>query len=101
MNEFLYMLKPVRLGMVTDAPTDAEGEVLAAHLQYLQELLGSGQAVMFGRTTNEDISTFGIVVFEADDEAAALQIMNNDPAVKGGIMTADLFPYRIAGLRGQ
>ena len=75
--------------------------MLSAHVQYLQNLLDNGQAVIFGRTTNEDDSTFGMVVFEAENERDAREVMSNDPAVKGGIMTADLFPYRIAGLRGQ
>lgn len=43
-----------------------------------------------------DEKTFGIVIFEADSEEEAQLIMKNDPAVAEGIMTADLFPYRVA-----
>ena len=63
--------------------------------------------ILMGRTQNNDENTFGICIFEAEDEAAARRIMENDPAVLGGVMTATLYPYKIAlmrdhmSLRGQ
>jgi uncharacterized protein YciI len=38
----------------------------------------------------------GIAVFEAADEAAARAIMAADPAVSEGVMTAEVFPFRIS-----
>ncbi|WP_143128251.1 YciI family protein [Psychrobacillus sp. OK032] len=38
----------------------------------------------------------GIVILEVDTEEEAVELMNNDPAVKEGIMEAQLFPYRVA-----
>lgn len=40
--------------------------------------------------------TFGIVVFEAKDQEAALGFMNGDPAVVAGVMTAELHPFSVA-----
>lgn len=51
---------------------------------------------MAGRTLNADETAFGIVVFRADSETSARQIMHDDPAVKLGVMHAELFPYRVA-----
>ena len=48
---------------------------------------------------NNDESTLGIAIFEAEDESTARNIMENDPAVKGGVMTAELYPYQIALMR--
>lgn len=48
------------------------------------------------RILNTDASAFGIVIFEAADETAARAIVGNDPAVKQGVMRAELYPYRIA-----
>jgi len=36
---------------------------------------------------------------EAESETEARYLMENDPAVKNGIMTAELHPYRIALMR--
>ena len=49
-----------------------------------------------GRTQNADETAFGLVVFRAESETAARQIMLEDPAVKHGVMTASLYPYRVA-----
>jgi uncharacterized protein YciI len=84
--------------MVTIGPTDAEASIIEEHFNYLQSLTKQGVVLVFGRTENNDQSTFGIVIFRADSEDAARSIMNNDPAVKKGVMRADLFPYKIAGL---
>ncbi len=51
---------------------------------------------MAGRTLNADERTFGIVIFQAPSEAAARDIMQSDPALKLGVMQAELFPYHIA-----
>jgi uncharacterized protein YciI len=51
---------------------------------------------MAGRPLNADESTFGIVVFLAESEALAQELVRNDPAVENGVMRAELFPYRVA-----
>lgn len=52
---------------------------------------------MAGRTLNEsDPSQFGIVILEVDAEEEARKIMEEDDAVKEKIMTAQLFPFRVA-----
>ena len=84
--------------MVTLGPTDEEAFILSEHSKYLESLVNKGVVLVFGRTQNNDASTFGIVIFQAESEDTARVIMNNDPAVKNGIMRAELFPYKIAGL---
>ena len=84
--------------MVTRGPTDEEASILSDHVNYLEDLTRQGVVLVFGRTQNNDSSTFGIVIFRAESEDAARSIMNNDPAVKKGIMRAELFPYKAYGL---
>lgn len=55
--------------------------------------------ILVGRTQNNDESTIGIAIFEAVDESAARTLMQNDPAVAEGVMTAELFPYQVALMR--
>ena len=95
-TEYLYKIQPTRLGMLTQGPTPEEATLVAQHLAYLQGLAAQGVVVLAGRTLTADEQTFGVVIFRASSEEAARHIMSSDPAVKNGIMRAELYPYRIA-----
>ncbi|MCE7983897.1 MAG: hypothetical protein DYG89_22210 [Caldilinea sp. CFX5] len=95
-TQFLYKIQPTRLAMLTEGPTEEEARLVSEHFHYLQRLCEAGVVKLAGRTLNTDASTFGIVIFEAADETAAHAIVDNDPAVKQGVMRAELYPYRIA-----
>src|SRR5512134_1853245 len=69
--QFIYVLKPTRLGMLTEGPTPAEASTVSRHFAYFKDLTEKGVMILMGRTQNDDESTFGIAVFEAEDEAAA------------------------------
>lgn len=99
MLQFLYKIQPTRLEMVTQGPTPEEAEIVSQHFQYLSDLTDQNVVILVGRTQNNDASTFGIAIFEADSDEAARQIMNNDPAVKNGVMRAELYPYKVALMR--
>lgn len=99
LNQFLYILKPVRIGMVTEGSTPEEAETVSRHFAYLSDLTDKGVMILVGRTQNNDESTIGIAIFEAEDEAAAQKIMENDPVVAGGVMRATLHPYKVALIR--
>src|SRR5262245_39163808 len=43
-------------------------------------------------------STFGIVIYRAGSPDAVRQIMADDPVVRAGVMRAQVFPFRIAGV---
>ena len=96
MPQYLYRVQPTRLGMLTDGPTEREAQIVGEHFSYLTKLTEEGTVLMAGRTINADESTFGIAVLVAATAADAEAVMNNDPAVKHGVMRAELFPYRVA-----
>jgi uncharacterized protein YciI len=98
-SQWLYYLEPARLSMVTEGATLEEAETVSRHFAYLKDLAEKGVMIIVGRTQNKDENTFGIAIFEAEDEAAARQIMANDPAVVAGVMRATLYPYRVALIR--
>lgn len=99
MNQWIYVLKVTRLEMLTEGPTPEEDEIVGRHFDYLQDLTEKGVMILMGRTQNNDESTFGVAIFEAENEEAARRIMENDPAVAGGVMRATLYPYKIALIR--
>lgn len=94
--EFLYRIVPSRPEMLTSGPTAEEIAATQAHFAYLSAARDAGVVLGAGRTTNNDASTFGLVIFRAPDEKAAREFMEHDPAVHAGVMKAELFPYRVA-----
>ena len=95
-GEFLYRIRPARPEMLSGGPTEAESAWIERHFAYLKELTEQKVVVLAGRTLHTDPTSFGIVVFRADSENAARGIMEDDPAVRSGVMLAELFPFRIA-----
>ena len=91
---FLYILRPVRLGMLTDGPTVGEQALAAAHWQYSIDLLKRGIVVFGGRTMVRDGSGFAPVVIRAASIEAARAIVDNDPAVAGGVFRAEIIPFQ-------
>jgi len=89
---FIYVLKPQRLSLVDDASAEEE-ERLGEHFEYLQRALEEGMLILAGPCLDGE---FGVVVFRAPTEQAAVEFMEGDPAVKQGLMTAELFPFRVS-----
>lgn len=96
MPQYLYRIRPTRLEMLTAGPTPEETAAVARHFAYLQDLTERGVVLLAGRTLTTDAESFGICVFRAEDETAARKVMEGDPAVAEGVMSARLFPYRVA-----
>ena len=76
--------------------TEEEGNIMGTHFLYLQELLNSGKLILAGP---ESTGKFGITIIETETEDEAREIMMNDPAVKSGIVSPELFPYRVSLIR--
>ena len=94
--EYLYKIQPTRPEMLKLGATNDENQIIAQHYSYLKRLCDEGIVILAGRTLNTDPSSFGIVIFRAEDEQTAHEIVDADPGVKNGVMMATLYPYRIA-----
>lgn len=99
-KQFVYVLKLVPRLLDERNWTERDREVVAKHFRRLKQLLLEGKVILAGRTLNEsDPSQFGVVIFEADSDAEARKLMEEDDAVKEKIMTAQLFPFKVALIR--
>ena len=96
MAQYLYRIQPTRAAMLTEGPTEGEAALVSAHFNYLKALVEQGVVILAGRTLNTDPSSFGIIIFNADSDDSARALVDADPAVSGGVMRAELFPYRVA-----
>ena len=95
MRQFIYVIRPIPRLHSPAGWTEEDSAVAQAHFAHLKALTEKGTIVLAGRTTTLDASTFGIVIFEARSSAEARRVMESDPAIEGGIMTGELFPYEI------
>ncbi len=95
LKTYLMRIQPTRTQMLVQG-TQEEAEHVTAHFYRLKELTEQGIVLHAGRTTNSDRSSFGIVIFRAENDEAARAFVATDPAVANGVMKAELFPYGVA-----
>jgi len=95
-KQFIYVLRLVPRLYADSAWTKEDKAVLERHFVRFQEAIKSGQLILAGRTSEPGDKTFGIAIFKATDEDAARKFMQDDPAVSGGLMTAELHPFAVA-----
>jgi len=91
---YMYTLHPTRVAMLSEGATEAEKALAAQHWIYSQELLAKGVILFAGRTLDRTAESFAICVIRAGSEDEARAVMEGDPAVKGGMFRARLFPYQ-------
>jgi len=95
-KQFIYVLKLVTRLHADSAWTKEDNAMIERHFVRFQQAAKSGQLILAGRTSEPGDKTFGIAIFEAPDEDAARKFMQEDPAVAGGLMTAELHPFAVA-----
>jgi len=95
-KQFIYVLHLVPRLYDDKAWTPEDKVAVDRHLANFKAAVQSGQLILAGRTKEPGDKTFGIAIFEAADEAAARKFMETDPAVAGGVMTAELHPFAVA-----
>lgn len=99
-KQFIYILKLIPSLLIQEHWTEKEEKIVDSHFARLLALRNDGKLILAGKTSGLNDKTFGIVILEVDSEDEALTIMRNDPCVHEGIMTAELFPYHVAVMRG-
>ena len=96
-RHFVYKLIPPRPTFATDQ-TPEEASAMQQHFEYWSELLEGGVAVVYGPVA-EPTRVWGLAVLEADDAGQVDQIRLDDPAVRSGVATAEVYPMLAAIVR--
>ena len=81
----------------------ATKQILFEHLTYLKALHQQGVMKLVGKT-DYDINNpenMGLAIFEAENDENANEIMQNDPCIKSGVMTARLHPFSLVFYSGK
>jgi uncharacterized protein YciI len=87
---FLYRLLPPRASFAQDM-SPAEAEVMERHIGYWQDLLQRDVAVVFGPVLDPE-DPWGLAVLDLEDERAARELGDQDPAVQSGTCTYQVVP---------
>ncbi|MCA1618569.1 MAG: YciI family protein [Acidobacteria bacterium] len=96
-KQFVYVLKLSPRLLDEKNWTERDKQIVGRHFRRLQQMQKDGRLILAGKTLDDaDPSQFGVVVFEAETEEEARGVMEADDAVKEKIMTARLFPFRVA-----
>jgi uncharacterized protein YciI len=86
------MLRPKSPSLIDETTLEQEAR-LGEHFEYLERALEDGKLILAGPCLDGE---FGIVVFRGATDDEALEFMQNDPAVRHGLMTAELHPFRVS-----
>lgn len=79
--------------------TEADNQAVGRHFAKLQQLQKDGKLILAGRTLVKE--SMGVVILEVETEAEARRIMEDDDAVKAGIMSAEVLPFQTALVKGN
>ena len=89
-DQWIYVVRPTRADFVK-TKTGAEDRVIAQHFDYLTELYHAEKLALAGPCLD---AAFGIVILDVASEEEARALMASDPAVKAGVFSAELHPFR-------
>jgi uncharacterized protein YciI len=94
--QYIYTIKLIERLHDLKKWTPEDQQAINQHFEYLKIQMHLGKMILAGRTQNEMKDTFGIVIFNAQDDEDAQKFMESDPSIVAGVMIGNLYPYAIA-----
>ena len=88
--EFAYVVRPAFDRALLARATPDQREVVQKHSDWLEARYAEGRVVFAGRCYD---GPFGLVVLDARNEEEAWQLMAQDPSIRAGVQSADLYPF--------
>jgi uncharacterized protein len=71
--------------------TESERKIMQEHATYWKGLIDSGIAIVFGLVLDPR-GPWGVSIIDVAGESAARTVGTNDPAVKEGVLTFEVYP---------
>ncbi|MHB8375800.1 MAG: YciI family protein [Dehalococcoidia bacterium] len=96
-NYFVYKLLPPRPTFPADMSAE-ESAIMRQHAGYWDGLLTQGRVVVFGPVA-DPAGVWGLAVVEAESDEDVRALGAEDPAVKSGMTTFDVYPMPVATAR--
>ena len=97
--EFAYVVRPAFDQTFLARASDEQRRVFEQHGEWLEARFAEGTVRFAGRCYD---GPFGMVVLEAANEREARELMEQDPSIRDGVQSAELYPFKtfIAHERG-
>ena len=92
MVQFAYQLRPAFDRSFLAQASPQERATFEEHGAWLEARFAEGRILFAGRCYD---GPFGLVVLDAADEDEARRLMAEDPSVRAGVQTAELYPFNI------
>ena len=73
--------------------TEAERKIMQEHAVYWKDLMGKGICIVYGPVFDPQ-GEYGIGILGVEDESIVQDIQLNDPAVKDGLNSYEIYPMR-------
>jgi uncharacterized protein len=89
--EFAYMVRPAFDKAFIEGASPEERAVFDEHGTWLEARSAEGRVLFAGRCYD---GPFGLVVLDVADEDEARRLVAQDPSVREGLQTAELFPFK-------
>lgn len=87
-----------RPAMLSEGLNENERASFERHSAWLKQRIAAGVMIFVGRTLTTDASGWALGIVKAETEAAAREIMTDDPFVRDGVVEAELFPFNIIAM---
>src|SRR5438105_2820717 len=98
-KNFLYKHIPPRTSFEQDM-TEEEKNLMQQHATYFKGLMDKGIILVFGPVQDPG-GIWGLAIVEVENEADAHILGTNDPTVKAGLNTFEIYPMRIGMMRSS
>jgi uncharacterized protein len=89
--EFAYLVRPAFDQSFLARATQNERVVLEQHGEWLEARYADGRVRFAGRCFD---GPFGLVVVDAKNEEEARRLMEQDPSIRNGVQSAELYPFK-------
>ncbi len=91
-KHFYLKLNPPRPTFIQDM-TDAEAKIMREHGAYWKEFQNKGICIVYGPVFDSK-GVFGVGILEVEDEAEVGNFVKNDPVIKAGIGSYEVYPMK-------
>ncbi len=88
-----YTLVILKTGPVTDATPAVRDSLFRGHMSNMGVMVENKQLVVAGPIGRNTDQFRGIFILNMTDLDAVRELLQSDPAIKGGLLTADLYPW--------
>lgn len=96
-----YILVLLRTGPVTDATPALRDSLFRGHMSNMGVIVANNQLVVAGLIGRNTDQLRGIFIINLSDMDAARELLQTDPAIKGGLLAADLYPWYGSAVLGE